>query len=457
MKKIAVFGIGISGLSLINYLLERNKRVIAIDDKPSALEDLKNRYQNKKDFLQNIEFCFDKKAINWQEVEFLVVSPSVPLKYPKPHEIVELANQNNCPIIGDIELFYRFNNIKNFIGITGTNGKSTTTALTGHIFKESGVNSEVGGNIGIPCFDLGEAENYIFEVSSYQLDLIEKTKFHIGAILNVTPDHLDRHKDMNGYIEAKKRIFLNQSKDDILLLNLENKACFDIYQELKKSDFKGQIFAISLENQEDSSICFLGDKIFNKITNKEIEIGELPYLKGDHNKQNLLFAYSIAYFSKISDEKIVKAVKSFSGLKHRAQPIAKIKNVNFINDSKATNVESTICALGSYDKIFWIAGGISKTNDLSELKPYLERIDKAFLIGKDQQIFADFLEENKKEYYICDNLDKAFKNACDIAFKQNYDLNILLSPACASFDQWKNFEERGDYFCQLVNKISHEK
>lgn len=458
MKQVAIFGIGISGLSLIDYLLNNNYQIIAIDDQQTALEKLKSKYQDQPQLLKNIQFCFNKNEINWKNIEFLVLSPGIPLKYPKPHEIVVLANKNNCKIIGDIELFYLFNKDKNFIGITGTNGKSTTTALTSHIFKEGKINSEMGGNIGIPCFDLKLAKNYIFEISSYQLDLSEQTHFHIAAILNITPDHLDRHKDMKGYVEAKKRIFLRQKKGDFALLNMDDSNCRHIAQELKNDkNFAGKIVGISLQKSEANSISLINDQIINNLNGKKIDLEELPYLKGNHNKQNLLFAYSIAYLSGINDDKILEAIRSFRGLKHRAQLITKINNISFINDSKGTNIESTICALQAYDNIFWIAGGITKTNDLSPLIPYLSKIKKAFLIGQDQKIFADFLNEQKIENYICDNLDKAFKQAVEIAKKTPKEINILLSPACASFDQWKNFEERGNYFETLTNQLKNEK
>ncbi len=453
MKKIAIFGVGISGKSVLNYLINDNKQVIIIDDNIESFDKLKELYQ-KINLLKNIEFCYDKSQIDWRNIEFLVMSPGIPLKYPKPHEIVILAQKNHCKIISDIELFYLLHKDKNFIGITGTNGKSTTTALTGHIFKENKIDSQIGGNLGIPCFDLELSDNYIFEMSSYQLDLGHKTHFKIATILNITPDHLDRHKDLEGYIEAKKRIFLNQTKDDFALINIDDQNCYKIYQDLEKNpEFKGKLIAISNKISQENSISLINNELINNIGGTKIQLDAFQNLKGNHNKQNITFAYAISYLSGISDTKIINSIKTFQGLRHRLQFVRKIGNVSFINDSKATNVDSAICALEAYDKIFWIAGGKGKNDDLSLLTKYLGKIKKAFLIGQDQEKFANFLNENKVENYLCDNLDRAFKKAYELAKKEKGEINIILSPACASFDQWQNFEKRGDYFCQLVNEL----
>jgi UDP-N-acetylmuramoylalanine--D-glutamate ligase len=458
MKKIAIFGIGISGLSTIDFLIKNNRQIIAIDDNLKSLEALKEKYKDQTSISGNIETCPDKNQIDWGDVDFLVLSPGVPLKYPRAHDIVNLAKKHNCKIIGDTELFYMLNKNKNFIGITGTNGKSTTTSLVGHIFKENKVSSQIGGNIGIPCFDLKQSDNYIFEMSSYQLDLSLNTHFHISAILNITPDHLDRHKDMKGYIEAKKRIFLNQTKDDVAVLNVDDENCYKIYCDLSKDkSFKGKVIAISTKESIENSICVINNQIINNINNTVIDIGKLKNLTGNHNNQNIALSYAISSFCGISDAGIINSIKTFKGLEHRLEFVKKVNNISFINDSKATNVEAALCALESYKNILWIAGGESKNDDFSILKPYLKNITKAFLIGKDQEKIANFLNRNKVDNSICDTLEKAFIEATKFIKKDSKDFNVLLSPACASFDQWKNFEARGSYFCQLVNNFSHEK
>ncbi len=457
MKKIAIFGIGISGISLIDYLVQSSKNIIAIDDSVESLDRLKEKYQNKIELLNKIDFCHDLAKINWKNLEYLIISPSISLKYPNPHKIVELASENNCKIIGDLELFYLLNENKNFIGITGTNGKSTVTSLIGHIFKENKIDSAIGGNIGIPVFDLNEVESYIFEISSYQLDLSNKLKFNIAALLNITPDHLDRYNGMAGYIKSKEQIFKNQNQNDFTLINVDDLNCYKIYQNLiENKEFKAKIIPLSIKNSLSNSISFIDDRIINNINKKSYIIPENQYLKGNHNKQNILFSYAASYLSKINDEDIIKSIKNFKGLKHRLQFLKKMQNITFINDSKATNIESASCALESYDNIFWIVGGESKNNDLSLILKHKNKIKKIFLIGRDQKLFANFFNKNKMDNYLCHNLDKAFLEAVNFAKDTKDEINILLSPACSSFDQWSNFEERGDYFCKLVNKFNYE-
>jgi UDP-N-acetylmuramoylalanine--D-glutamate ligase len=454
MKQIAIFGIGISGLSAIDYLINNNYQILAIDDNVNSLEKLQKKYQDHPNLLQNIEICGDKTKINWNNIEFLLVSPGIPLKYPKPHDIVLLAKENSCKITGDIELFYLLNKKSKFIGITGTNGKSTVTSLTGHIFKESQVDALIGGNIGIACFELEKSDRYIFEMSSYQLDLNDKTHFHIAVIMNITPDHLDRHKDMDGYIKAKKRIFLNQTQNDFALLNIDDANCYKIYQDLKEdSNFKANLVAISLKKDQKDSISLINNRLINNISQETIDLDDFEHLKGSHNKQNIAVSYAIAHLSGISNDKITSSIKSFEGLKHRLEFVKKINNISFVNDSKATNIEAALCAIEAYDNIFWIAGGESKNDDFSILKKDLHKIKKVFLIGKDQEKIARFLNQNNVENYLCNDLDNAFKKSVEFANKEDGKIIILLSPACASFDQWKNFEERGNHFCQLVNNI----
>ena len=450
---IIVFGLGISGKSLVRYLINNGYNAIISDDNHKNLNDFAKKYQNHPS-LDKIKICYNIKDIAWHNAQYLIMPPSMPINGPKIHPIVKIAKKNNCKIIGDIELFYLINKNKNFIGITGTNGKSTTTALTGHIFKENNINSAVGGNIGIPCFDLKESDSYILEISSYQLELSYKLHFKIAALLNITKDHLEHHGTMDNYIEAKKRIFLNQNKDDFALINIDNANCYKIYQELLNDDnFTANIIPISTKKVTENSINLIDNKIINNISKNQISISTYKNLNGKHNLENLLFAYTISYLNKITDINILSSLANFTGLKHRLQFIKKINNISYINDSKATNIISTLCALEAYDNIFWIAGGKSKNEDLLPILKYKDRIKKAFLIGEDQEIFANFLKENKIENHICDNLKSAFFKANNIAVNEQSEINIILSPACASFDQWQNFEERGDYFCQLVNKL----
>jgi UDP-N-acetylmuramoylalanine--D-glutamate ligase len=457
MNNYIVFGLGISGNSTIKFLLESGHKVFASDDNKNSLIALDQQIEER--LKKNLVIFENEKEIDWPQIKYLILAPGIPFKYPAPHPIVLQAHKNHCPVICDIELFYLFNSSANFLGITGTNGKSTTTALTGHIFKENKISSAIGGNIGIPCFNMPELGNnatYIFETSSFQLDLMEQTHFHIASLLNITPDHLDRHNDMPGYIAAKKRIFNNQTKDDYAVIGVDNANSKKLYEELKNNpEFKARLVPISTKIVLKDGISIIDNVLYNNIEkNSEIHLGVLPNLKGEHNAQNIAVAFANCFLSEINEENIIGAIRSFEGLSHRMKLIGKIDNINFINDSKATNAESTENALKSFENIYWILGGKSKDGGIEILEPYFPKINHAFLIGEASEEFAKVLD-GKVEYSKCGDLENAFKIAHKKAQndKENIEKNILLSPACASFDQWKNFEVRGDYFCKLVKEL----
>ena len=483
MKKFIVFGLGISGNPAVKFLLKQGYEVIAGDDNKSSLDSLNKYLEEHQDLKSHLKIVDNIESIDWKNAECLVLAAGIPLKYPTPHKIALAANQKNCPIICDVEILYLFNNQAKFIGITGTNGKSTTTALTGHIFESTKKPYAVGGNIGTGALALPKLnadENYIIEMSSYQLDLTVKTRFHIANLLNITPDHLDRHKDMNGYIAAKKRIFMNQTKDDFAIIDVDNVNSKMVYEELKNDqNFQATLIPISNKYVVDSGISLIGDIIYNNIiyltpsfakenilanslplnrgnitkTESVIDLGIRQFLKGEHNSQNIAFAFANCFLSGISEEQIIAAIKTFKGLRHRMQLVANINGINFINDSKATNAESTQNALKTYNNIYWILGGKPKDGGISSLEQYFSKIKYAFLIGDATEEFAKTLG-NKVEYFKCGDLKTAFEMAYNLALKdQSQEKNILLSPACASFDQWKNFEQRGDFFCELTERI----
>jgi UDP-N-acetylmuramoylalanine--D-glutamate ligase len=400
---------------------------------------------------------FFSKRVTYDTDTIISFAPGIPLHFPKPHKILEICKKTGATLACDIEIFYRKNRDANFIAITGTNGKSTTTALSGFIFKELGISAEIGGNIGVPCFDLPTSENYIFETSSYQLDLLSQTHFHIAALLNITPDHLDRHGSMAGYIEAKKRIFRNQTEKDFALIDIDNENSRKVFDELKADkNFRATLVPISTKKIQENGVALFGGKLVNKIggENSELEL-KSEFLRGEHNDQNMAFAFTIAWLSQIADQnKIVAAIKKFRGLRHRMQIVGKIGEIKFINDSKATNAESTEHALKAYENIFWILGGKAKDGGISTLQPYFKKIRKAFLIGEATEEFAQILEKNSVDFEKCGDLKTAFEKAFSDAKKSSLtEKNVLLSPACASFDQWKNFEQRGDYFCKLFDEL----
>lgn len=453
--KYVVYGLGISGISAAKYLSQKFE-VICTDDNLETLTQDRQKYPQ----LNFAEF----NQINFDENTTISFAPGIPLHFPKKHKILEIAREKKSNLACDIEIFYRLNNEKKFIAITGTNGKSTTTALTGFVFKELGINSDIGGNIGIPCFELSQNEKdftYIFEASSFQLDLISKTHFTIAALLNITPDHIDRHGSMENYIASKKRVFLNQNSNDFALIDIDNENSKNVFLELQNDqNFQAKLIAISTEKLQQNGVSLINKKLNCNIDAPlEFEL-KSEFLRGQHNEQNMAFAFAITYcYSKkfnlnIAPEKIIAAIQKFKGLPHRMQIVKKINDIRFINDSKATNAESTEKALKTYDNVFWILGGRAKEGGIEILKPFFHKISKAYLIGEASDEFAKILQENNVSFEKCGDLANAFnKSLIDAKNSSLVEKNILLSPACASFDQWKSFEQRGDYFCKLVNEL----
>ncbi len=457
--KYVIYGLGISGISAAKFLAKSGFEVIATDDNENSLKNQKIEGVN---FLPVAEINFDEKTI-------ISFAPGIPLHYPQPHKILEITQKTGAKLVCDIEIFYQLNQNNNFIAVTGTNGKSTTTALTGFIFQNLGIPAEIGGNIGVPCFDLPQKQNnfsYIFETSSFQLDLISKSHFQIAALLNITPDHIDRHGSIENYIKAKKAIFRNQIAGDFALIDVDNHNSKSVFEDLiKDENFQATIIGISTKrlakNPNENLISLINSKLTCQIFGQNFSLNlESEFLRGEHNDQNMAFAFAITHcFAKknsikISPEKIIATITKFKGLRHRLQLVGEKYGIKFINDSKATNAESSENALKAYEQIFWILGGKAKDGGIKILEPYFSKITKAYLIGAASDEFAKFLAEKKVDFVKCENLDNAFKMAVSDAKNSNLiQKNILLSPACASFDQWKNFEQRGDYFCKLFDEL----
>lgn len=457
--KYVVYGLGISGLSTAKFLAKNGENVIATDDNQKIISDDSKKFP-EINFQNPDEIKYDSDTV-------ISFSPGIPLHFPKPHKILEIAKNSGADLACDLEIFYRKNRSNNFIAITGTNGKSTTTALSGFIFKELGILSEIGGNIGFPCFNLPQNQenfSYIFETSSYQLDLLSQSHFRIAALLNITPDHIDRHGSMKGYIEAKKRVFKNQTEQDFALVDVDNENSRKVFDELKNDkNFRATLIPISTKKIQENGVALFNGTLVNKInrSNSHLEL-KSEFLRGEHNDQNMAFAFAIAYCHNIlhqinrPENEIISAIKKFTGLRHRMQLLGEIDGIKFINDSKATNAESTENALKAYDNILWILGGKPKEGGISSLQPYFKKVTKAFLIGEATEEFATVLKNNSVEFLKCGDLKNAILQSFLEAKKHGVkEKNILLSPACASFDQWKNFEERGDFFCKTFDELQN--
>jgi len=413
MNQIAVFGLGISNLSVIKALAASETTVIAWDDH--------ERQRDKAEALGAVIKPLDVETL--KSCDCLVLAPGVPLHFPEPNPVVLKAREAEIEIICDIELRYRMGWDCTTVGITGTNGKSTTTALTGHVLSEAGIDSAIGGNIGVPIFDLdipGKDGVLVLELSSFQLDLCPTFRPDIAVLLNITPDHLDRHGDMDGYAAAKAQMF------------------------------EGEGYAI-VASDDDYSQAIM-DQTARTSCPASITLRETERLKGAHNIQNMETSYRILKQVGLSDEQILPAFESFPGLPHRQFLVRQIGDVSYVNDSKATNAEATSKALGSFEDIYWILGGLAKDGGLDGLEPFLPRIKKALVIGEDMDVFVPYLTEHGVDYTLCGTMDKAVAQAHESA-QQAENGVVLLSPATASFDQYKNFELRGTDFVTLVEAL----
>tara|TARA_Y100001936_G_scaffold253705_1_gene320245 strand:- start:1359 stop:2741 length:1383 start_codon:yes stop_codon:yes gene_type:complete len=447
-QTIALFGLGASGLAAARALSAGGANVLAWDD---------NSDQREKANLDGIQ-TQDLYALDFSEVDALVLAPGIPLTH-NPHAVVEKAQANNRQIIGDIELLVEACPTTRFVGITGTNGKSTTTALVGHILESAGLNSQIGGNLGPPALGFerpADDEIMVLELSSFQLDLTQQATFDIAVFLNISPDHIDRHGDMDGYIKAKRHIFRNRKNataDQIAVIGVDDENGENLYGEI--SALAGwTAIPISLSKQCANGFYASGSVIYGPTGNEICDLSEAGSLPGQHNRQNAAAAAAVCHSLNISEDIIASSILSYPGLPHRIENVDTINGVTFVNDSKATNGEAAARALACYDEIFWIAGGRAKEDGLSAITPFLKNIKGAFLIG---EAASEFEEELAGQIPVtqCGDLEnavgKAFKTAASTS--RNGGI-VLLSPACASFDQWRSFEARGDAFKQFVANLA---
>lgn len=447
-KSVAVFGLARSGISCAQSLVAGGAKVFAWDDSEPAVEKAR---------ADGVAIS-DLHDVDFKTLDSLVLSPGVPLTHPEPHWTVMKARQAGIEIIGDTEVFARevIGSAAKMIAITGTNGKSTTTALIGHVLKTAGLDVDVGGNIGLAVFNLRPPTAqrvYVLELSSFQIDLMPSLKPDVGILTNLTPDHLDRHGSMENYAAVKARMFAKMGQGDCALVSVDDEACLKIAGGIRSPI---NLLRISVEHEVSDGICavdgILRDKSHGAII-AEIDLRSMSALKGKHNWQNACMAYGAARALGVETPIIEKAMHSFPGLAHRMQKISVVGDVPFINDSKATNADAAEKALASFDHIYWIAGGIAKSGGIEPLKAYFPKVARAYLIGVAAADFAKTLE-GQASYLICEKLENAVQAAArDAAQDTTGDCVVLFSPACASFDQYKNFEVRGDAFVAAVAKL----
>jgi len=418
-KKVAVLGAAKTGISCANYFSEKGVDVLLSETK------LKNDIQIKN-LSKKVELEFGGHSQKILSCDLIIPSPGVSGDIP----ILNSAKKRDIKILSDIEIFSLLAKYKVIIAITGTNGKTTTTSMVGEALKDAGCKNIICGNIGAPVCDFiekSDAQTYIvMEVSSYQLEYTENFSPHIAAVLNVTPDHLRRHKTMENYADVKSKIFINQKKNDFCIFNKEDDLCLKLSQKCN------------------SKIRFFSAKENKRILNLKIP--------GVHNVENALASIEMLSAAGLSEKTILRSLSDFKGVEHRLEFVRALGGVRYINDSKSTNVSSTEVAVKSFSQpIILILGGRDKGSSYTPLIPLIKNnVKKIIAVGEaKKKIFTQL--KNATDVILFDNLKTAVKKASEFAVSGDI---VMLSPACASFDQFKNYEERGKFFKKVVNNLS---
>jgi UDP-N-acetylmuramoylalanine--D-glutamate ligase len=453
-RDVAVFGLARTGLSAARALAAGGARVHAWDDSPEA----RARAEAEGVAVSDIG------ARDWRGFAALVLSPGVPLTHPKPHRVVELARAVGVPIMGDVELFARAvaalpaPQRPRIVGVTGTNGKSTTTALIAHILKSSGKDARAAGNIGAPVLDLPTLHAgacHVLELSSYQLDLTSSLRCDVAVLLNITPDHLDRHGGMEGYIAAKARIFANQGGGDWAVIGVDAVESAKLCTRMISSGAR-EVAPVSNAQALGRGVCVLGGKLYDNLASRTEMVGDLGAalaLSGRHNWQNAAAAYAAARALGLGRREIFTALLSFPGLAHRLEAAGRIAGVRFINDSKATNADAAAQALAVHPEAYWIAGGVAKEGGVESLAYRFDRLRGAYLIGEAAEAFAATIGETARVRR-CGDLKTAVAAAyADARADGACEPVVLLSPACASFDQFADYQARGEAFKRIVAEL----
>jgi UDP-N-acetylmuramoylalanine--D-glutamate ligase len=449
---VGVFGLARSGASSVVSLKAGGAQVYAWDDDESARAAAERAGATVLPY----------QKWPWDRIKALILSPGVPLTHPKPHGIVVTARAAGAEVIGDIELFAR--EIRPdptkpgrspVIAITGTNGKSTTTALIGHILASAGFAAEIGGNIGKPVLDLAPPNGrtvYVLEVSSYQVDLSPGLVPDVAVLTNITPDHIDRHGSMEGYVAVKTKLLKQTAKSGHVCIGVDDANTSAIHTRLS-SNGGAEAIPVSIGKVLGRGVFAVDGVLYDAWGSRAAKVMDLTaaaHLPGAHNWQNAALAYAATKPFVKDARAIASAIADFPGLAHRMEDVGRIGKVRFVNDSKATNADAAERALVCFPDIFWIAGGKPKEGGIESLAPLFGRIRKAYLIGEAAQGFARTLGE-QVPHHMSGTLDQAVVSAFEDARASSSPAPVvLLSPACASFDQFHDFEARGEAFRALV-------
>ena len=451
-RRFAVLGLGRNGLPAAQALAAMGASVVAWDDKnlPLPLREGSGGRGHTPETATGAplpKFELRDPTADIATFDALVLSPGIPHNLPAPHPTAAAAIAAGIPVWSDAELLYQAvraaGSRARFIGVTGTNGKSTTTDLVAHILAAAGRSVEAGGNLGPAALSLSLLDHnglYVLEMSSYMLERIGRLRFDAAAMLNLSPDHLDRHGSMAGYAAAKRSIFDRQQLGDLAVVGTDDALSRDMAADLS---------AITISGEHKADVWFDGTMLRDS-TGPILRMAEAHGLPGSHNAQNAAAAAAIALHLGLDHDQVATGLRSFAGLPHRQQLIATVDGVAYVNDSKATNADSVARALACYERIVWIAGGVSKEGGLAPLAPLFPRIAHTLLIGRDAEMLAAQLGDVSHE--VVGTLERAVPLAREAARRTGSGI-VLLSPACASFDQFSGFDARGDRFAELVHAL----
>ncbi|MCB9982489.1 MAG: UDP-N-acetylmuramoyl-L-alanine--D-glutamate ligase [Rhodospirillales bacterium] len=455
-KPVAVFGLGLSGLATIKALVKSGAKILAWDD---------NAQSHEAAVKAGAEVIMLDEA-QLKGCALLVLAPGVPLFYPRPHSIVGTARKLGLEIICDLEILHRCGHGRETIGITGTNGKSTTTALIAHILESAGRSVALGGNIGRPVLSLDMPKKdgfFVLEISSFQMDLCPTFRPDISVLLNITPDHLDRHGNFKNYAAAKEHIF---DGEGLAVISLDDEPCRRIYEHMLAFEIgTRRIRPFSFEGKVENGVFVKDGIVFDARHGDARAIGSingLSALRGKHNHQNAAAAYAVCASQDVAldPQEILEHMKTFPGLAHRQFQTRVINGIPYINDSKATNVIAASKALSAYRNIYWIAGGRPKGDSLEDLYPLMNNVRHVFLIGEAMVAFAGWLDQYSVDYTLCGDLENAVREAHTMAQAERGRPGgagvVMLSPACASYDQFSSYAQRGETFENLVNALDEE-
>ncbi|MEI2383744.1 UDP-N-acetylmuramoyl-L-alanine--D-glutamate ligase [Breoghania sp. JC706] len=444
-RSVALFGLGGSGLATARALMAGGATVSAWDDASRSRE---------KAAVAGIPLV-DLASADWSVFDALILAPGVPLTHPEPHWTVRAANDANIEIIGDLELFARERRLRPvdcpFIAVTGTNGKSTTVSLIAHILKHAGRDAQLGGNIGTPVLALdpfAPGRTYVVECSSFQIDLAPGLAPDVAVLMNIAPDHLDRHGSMDNYVAIKTRL---AAAGRSAVIGVDDAISAGIADQL--DDGLGRVHRVSATHPVEDGVHAVGTELYEVSKGSAVKVADLAgvdTLRGAHNAQNAAAAFAALRLLGLDAETIAAGLATFPGLPHRMEIVGRLGRVLFVNDSKATNADAAQRALGSFDRIYWIAGGRAKTDGIDNLTDWFPRIVHAYLIGEAAERFAATLGD-AVPHTMSRTLEAALGEATRAAMADPHgEPVVLLSPACASFDQYSSFEHRGNVFREAV-------